>query len=102
MMSLSSHFDVKTTLCVTSEEPAEPRGVGPRPETPGLERLLGGPYLLERRPVVGGAFSAQEGRRVRLLEPEVHLEPAVVRPARVRPGRFVAMDAEELPEVRRM
>src|SRR5260221_553127 len=84
------------------EEPAEPRGVRPRPIAPAPEGFFGRPDLLERRPVVGGALRPVEPVAVALLEAPVHLEPAVVRLAGVRPAALEAVDAEELPQVRRV
>src|SRR4051794_41706503 len=97
MMSLSSHCDATTT----SDEPARPRGVRPGPETPAPGGFLCRPDLLERRPVIGRPLRAQEPWRVRPLEPEVHLQPAVVGPAAVPPAALVAVDAEELGQMRR-
>ena len=78
-----------------SDEPAEPRGVRPGPETPAPGRFLRRPDLLERRPVVGRALGPHEPRRIRLLEPEIHLQAAVVGPAPVGPAALEAMDAEK-------
>src|SRR5437870_323284 len=98
MMSLSSHCDAKSM----SDEPAEPRRVGPGPVTPAPGGFLGRPDLLERRPVIRRAFRPHEPRGVGPLKDEVHLQAAVVRAAAVRPAALVVMDAEERLLVRRM
>src|SRR5207237_4386276 len=60
------------------------------------------PDLLERRPAVRCALPADEPRSVGPLEPEVHLEAAVVAVAGVRsPAALAAMDAEPPSQVRR-
>src|SRR3954453_4249033 len=98
MTSLSSHRDVMPT----SDEPAVPRCVRPGPETPALGGFLRRPDLLERRPPVGGALPADEPGRVGALEAEVHLEPAVVAVAGVRPpAALEAVDAEPGRQMRR-
>src|SRR3954454_9324248 len=97
MMSLSSHGDATTV----SDQPAKPRGVRPGPETPAPGGFLRRPDLLERRPVVGRALRAQETRGVDALEPEIDLHPAVVGLDAVPPAALVAVDAEDLGEVRR-
>src|SRR5205814_381328 len=79
-----------------------PRSVRPGPETPAPERFLRRPDLLERRPAVGRSLVPEEPAAVRPLEAQVHLEPAVVRPAAVRPGGLVAVDAEKRVQMRRM
>src|SRR5665647_2123629 len=84
------------------EQAAEPRGVRPGPETPARERFLRRPDLLERRPVVGRSLAGVEPAAVALLEAEVHLEPAVVRRAGVRPAGLVVVDAEELAQMGRV
>src|SRR5205823_7841638 len=85
------------------EHPAEPSRVRPRPEAAtGRASALGCPDLLERRPVIGRALAQVEGAPVPQLEADVHLEPAVVRPAAVRPRRLVAVDAEPGRVVRRV
>src|SRR3954464_11451445 len=98
MMSLSSHGDATTV----SDQPAKPRGVRPGPETPAPGGFLRRPDLLERRPVVGRPLGAQKPRRIRPLEAEVHLEPAVIRRPRVGPAPFVVVDAEKRRQMRRM
>src|SRR5439155_17393407 len=98
MTSLSSHRD---TMC-SSDEPAVPRCVRPGPKTPALGRLLRRPDLLERRPAVGGAFPPDEPGRIGALEAEVHLEPAEVAVAGVRPpAALEAVDADPRPQMRR-
>src|SRR3954454_9082028 len=101
MMSLSSHDAVKTTADVASDQAAEPRGVRPGVETPAFGRLLCHPDLLERRPVVGRALRPKERPAVGRLEPDVHLQPAVIRAAAVSPAALVVVDAEGLIQVRR-
>src|SRR6266568_2030968 len=98
MMSLSSHRDANSM----SDKPAEPRRVGPGPETPAPGRFLGRPDLLERCPVIRRAFRPHEPGGVRPLKDEVHLQAAVVRTAAVRPAPLVVMDAEKRRLVRRM
>src|SRR6266571_8573995 len=98
MMSLSSHCDATAT----SDEPAEPRRVRPGPKTPAPGGPFGRPDLFERRPVVRRALRAQEPGRVRPLEPEVHLQAAVVGSAAVLPAALVAVDAEELSQMGRL
>src|SRR4029453_14645578 len=71
------------------------------PEAARLVGALGDPHLLERRPVVGRTPRAQERPAVGRLELAVHLQPAVVRSARVGPGGLGAVDAEPLRLVRR-
>src|SRR4051812_16742603 len=91
MTSLSSHHDA----IPTSDEPAVPRGVRPGVETPAPGRLFRRPHLLERRPAVGCALPLDEPGGIGSLEPQVHLEAAVVAVARVRaPAAFQAVDAE--------
>src|SRR3954451_13791823 len=100
-MSSSSHGAVKTTADVASDKAAEPRRVGPGIETPAPRRLFCHPDLLERRPVVGRALRPKERPAVGCLEPEIHLQTAVVGAAPVRPAALVVVDAEELIQVRR-
>src|SRR6266566_7769914 len=98
MTSLSSHHDA----IPTSDEPAVPRGVGPGIETPAPGGFFRRPYLLERRPTVRRALPLHEPRGVGSLEPQVHLETAVVAVAGVRaPAAFEAVDAEPRRQVRR-
>jgi hypothetical protein len=65
-------------------------------------RSLGHPHLLERRPVVRGALASEQVSAVSALEPEIHLQSAVVRRARIRPSPLEAVDAEPLTLVRRV
>src|SRR6266576_2028601 len=98
MTSLSSHHDA----IPTSDEPAVPRRVRPGIETPAPCRFFRRPYLLERRPAIRRALPLHEPRAVCSLEPEVHLEAAVVAVAGVRaPAAFQTMDAEPRRQVRR-
>src|SRR5215471_6107970 len=60
------------------------------------------PDLLERAPVIRRALVAEEPAAVGLLEPDVHLEPAVVGSARIRPTALVAVDAEPVAEIWRV
>src|SRR6266568_2420624 len=85
-----------------SDQATEPRGVRPGPKTPASERILGRPDLLERRPVIRRALVEVEPRAVGALEAEVHLQAAVVRGTRIGPAPLVAVDAEPLPQMRRM
>src|SRR4051812_5291077 len=101
MMSLSSRYAVKATACTASDQAAVPRRIRPGIETPALRRLFRHPDLLERRPVVGRALRPKERPAVGGLEADVHLQAAVVRAAAVGPAALVAVDAEELPEMRR-
>src|SRR5437660_411661 len=102
MMSLSSHGDVAALSRQPLQEPAVPRRVRPWPEAPALERFPRRPDLLERGPVVGCALRSVEPAPVALLEAPVHLEPAVIGLAGVRPAALEAVDAEELAQVRRV
>src|SRR6476661_6801420 len=62
---------------------------------------LGYPDLLETGPAVGRSLPQEEGRRVRVLELEVHLEAAVVAVAGVRaPGALAPVDALPGADVR--
>src|SRR5436305_4511716 len=98
MTSLSSHRDAMPT----SDEPAVPRCIRPGPETPALRGFLRRPDLLERGPAVRGALPADEPGRIGPLEAEVHLEPAVVAVAGVRPpAPFQAVDTEPGRQMRR-
>src|SRR6478672_13439519 len=81
---------------MASDEPAVPRRVRPRVKTPAPCRSFGDPDLLEGRPVVGRPFLPKEPPPVGRLEADVHLQPAVVGAAAVRPAALVAMDAKEL------
>src|SRR5712691_7524261 len=97
-MSLSSHRDAMPT----SDEPAKPRCVRPRPKTPASERLFCRPDLLQGRPAIRSALAADEPPSVGALETEVHLETAVVAVAGVRaPGALEAVDAEPRGQMRR-
>ena len=96
--SLSSHRDAIST----SEEPAVPRCIRPGIKPPAPGRFFCRPDLLERCPAVCRALPAHEPRSVGPLEPEVHLETAVVAVAGVRaPAALEAMDAEPPSQVRR-
>src|SRR3954470_8040820 len=101
MMSLSSRYAVKATACTASDQAAVPRRIRPGIETPALRRLFCHPDLLERRPVVGRALRPKERSAVGRLEPDVHLQAAVVRAATVGPASLVVVDAEELIQVGR-
>src|ERR1700675_1735519 len=63
---------------------------------------LRGPHLLERRPVVRRPLAGEEPAAVGALEPDIHLQAAVVRRIRVGPRTFIAVDAEPLTLVRRI
>src|SRR5439155_10467691 len=64
-------------------------------------RTLGGPHLLERRPVIGRPLACEQPTAVDALEAEIHLQAAVVAVAGVRrPATFEVVDAEPLPLVR--
>src|SRR4051812_17908133 len=87
---------------MASEQPAGPRRVRPRPETPAAGCFFCCPDLLERRPVVGRPLRSEQPGAVGGLEAVVHLQPAPERCAAVRPAPLVAVDAEERREVRRV
>src|SRR6266550_2499360 len=98
MTSLSSHRDA----IATSDQPTVPRCIRPGIKTPAPGRLFRRPDLLERRPAVRRAFPLDEPRSIGSLEPQVHLEAAVVAVAGVRaPPAFQAVDAEPRRKVRR-
>src|SRR5436190_7345554 len=84
-----------------SDQAADPRSARPGIEPPAPGGFFGDPDLLERRPVVGRPFRAQQPAAVALLEAEVHLEPAEVRASAVRPARLVPMDTKPRCQVRR-
>src|SRR6266536_784812 len=87
---------------LTSEQAAVSSRVWPWPKTTCFESPLRDPHLLERRPVLGGAFCTQQSGAVGLLELAVHLQPAVVGCIGVGPAGLVAVNAEPLVLVRRV
>src|SRR4051812_25745678 len=87
---------------LASEQTAEPRSIRPGPETPASEGSFRRPDLLERRPVVGRALVPEEPGSVMALERDAHLQAAPVGVAGVRPAPLVAVDAEPIPQVRRV
>src|SRR6266480_34698 len=93
--SISSRALSGSAATPALDQAAIARRVGPRVEPAARPvRALGGPHLLERCPVVGGALEAKQRRRVRLLKMEIHLQSTVVRRIRIAPRALVAMDAE--------
>src|SRR5690348_14714522 len=86
------------------QQPTHPGGVRPGAEAATAPPCaLGDPDLLETRPMVGRSLPQKEGRRVRLLELEVHLEAAVVAVAGIRsPGALAPVDALPGAQVRRV
>src|SRR5581483_5166014 len=102
MTSLSSHRDARYGATPLSEQSAHPRGVRPGPEAPAPGGFFCSPDLLQGRPVVGRPLRPQEPGCVRVLEAEVHLQPAVVGATGVGPAPLVMVDAEELPQMRRV
>src|SRR5919201_2276462 len=85
------------------QKAAGPRRVRPRGEAAAAcKRPLGGPDLLQRRPVVGRALRPQQPAGVELLELNVHLEAAEEAvPGMCAPRPLVAMDTEPGAQVRR-
>jgi hypothetical protein len=78
------------------------RGIRPRREAARVRGAHRDPDLLERAPVIRRPSVTEEPAAVRLLEREIHLEPAPVRTSRVAPTSLVAVDAEPTPEIGRM
>src|SRR5215475_13297494 len=84
------------------DEVAGPRRVRPGIETPAPEGFLRRPDLLQGRPMIGRALRAEQPGAVRGLEAVVHLEAAPEGRTAVRPAALVAVNAHELPQVRRV
>src|SRR3954470_12297387 len=111
-MSLSSLNDVNmTTTRISGPSKCRLAGktlvhaaitssVRPRREPAGPRCAHRDPDLLERAPVIRRAFVAKEPAAVRLLEREVHLEPAPVGAAGIGPAALVLVDAQPGPEIR--
>src|SRR5437763_3865752 len=111
-MSLSSRIDVNMTTTRISGpskvqvsrgkrlvHAAVTSSARPRREAAGVRGAHRHPDLLERAPVVRRALVAQEPAAVRLLERDVHLQPAPVGAAGIGPSALVAVDAEPGPEI---
>src|SRR5262249_26971539 len=76
--------------------------VRPRRIAAGVRGAHRDPDLLECAPVIRGSLVAEEPAAVGLLEREVHLEPAPVRAAGIGPAALVPVDAQPVPEARRV